>query len=256
MEHKLQVGLVQYSPLWEDKRANKDLILTILKHQGAAELLVFPEMTLTGFSMNPGAIAEGLEGESVMFFANIAAEYSSTIIFGMVLQEEGKYFNTLVCINPQGKVETIYKKIHLFTFAQEHVHYTPGDEPAVFMLNRFRIGLSICFDLRFPELMRLYAKQQTDLIINIANWPVKRAVHWNALLKARAIENQCYICAVNRTGSDPLVEYQGDSSIFSPMGELIAHSNTENAIIKHEIHLSTLHETRERFPFLKEMKLI
>ncbi len=118
------------------------------------------------------------------------------------------------------------------------------------------IGLSICYDLRFPELYRLYAKEKVHLIIDIANWPDTRIEHWRSLLKARAIENQCYVAGINRVGDDPKLHYNGFSSVFDPMGkELVAVENDER-IIEAEIDKSYVNDVRKKLPFLNDMRFI
>jgi len=138
----------------------------------------------------------------------------------------------------------------------EDINYTAGDRTVITQIEQFKIGLSVCYDLRFPELFRFYGKEKVDLIVTIANWPIPRIEHWRTLLKARAIENQCYIAGVNRVGKDLSHTYNGYSSVFDPMGnEIISLINKEEIIIAN-INIELVKETRNKLPFLDDIKLI
>ncbi|MBI2418473.1 MAG: hypothetical protein HYV28_11360 [Ignavibacteriales bacterium] len=255
--NNIHIGLVQYSPLWEDKQANKDKLLLITGLMDKpVDILVFPEMTLTGFSMKPEKFAENANGETFDFFAKMAIRKTCSVIYGYICKENGNYYNVLTWVDETGTVLSSYRKIHLFSFAGENLHYTKGSGVVIQEHKGLRFGLSICFDLRFPELYRTYAQNKTDVLVNIANWPVSRAMHWNTLLRARAIENQSYVLAVNRTGNDPFVQYPGDSTLIDPLGNIAAHSNQADTIVNALIEKDTIVTTREKFPFLNETQLI
>ncbi len=256
-DKKLKIGLVQYSPVWNNKRKTADkLHLLIEKHVSDEDLLIFPEMSLTGFSMDSKKNAEEIDGFSFDFFINLASKLKKHLIAGIVTENNNRIFNSAVHFNPQGIITAQYHKIHLFSLAEEDKHFQAGFEPIISKINDWKIGFSICYDLRFPELYRKYAKQTTDLIINIASWPEKRINHWESLLKARAIENQCYVAAVNRIGSDPYHNYPGASSIFDPSGNLIIFNNDSETIISVEIELQNVSSIREKLNFLSDIKLI
>jgi predicted amidohydrolase len=155
-----------------------------------------------------------------------------------------------------GEMLDKYRKIHPFTFGEESKHYTGGFAYINLETEDFHIGFSICYDLRFPELYRFMALDKVEILINIANWPQTRIEHYKTLCKARAIENQCFFVAVNRTGSDPKLTYSGNSSVFGPMGEEMIMMGSEEEIGIVEIDLDYLQETRETFPFLDDIKLI
>jgi omega-amidase len=199
----MKINLVQYSPEWEDKSGSMEKIKKLMNQNCNDSLLVFPEMTLTGFTMEPSSFAESLNGESFSFFAELASEYNSDILAGIIEKKKNKFFNSMLYINRTGELKTVYRKIHPFSYSSEDQFYTAGTDPVTADINEWKVGLSICYDLRFPELYRMYGKKRTDLIVDIANWPVPRIEHWRTLLKARAIENQCYVAGVNRTGCDP-----------------------------------------------------
>jgi predicted amidohydrolase len=253
----MKISFVQYNPVWENKEENQKKLFRILKEQYTdSDLLIFPEMTLTGFSMDSAQLCESIDGETVSFFKKFARIYQTDIVGGFIQEENRKFYNSLVHIDYFGELVKEYNKVHPFSLAGEHKFYSAGDSPEITKMNDWKIGLSICYDLRFPELFRMYAKERVHLIINIANWPDTRINQWRALLKARAIENQCYVIGVNRVGSDPKANYDGYSSLFDPMGEeLLAVENVEG-FYSVEIEIAKVEETRNRFPFLDDIKLI
>lgn len=253
----MKLGLVQFSPIWEDKNKNikkiDDLISTI---DQSVDALVFPEMTLTGFTMNSKINAEEIDGLTFVYFMNLASKLKVDIFAGIIEKEDKSFFNSLIHFNPDGLIKAKYKKIHPFSMAKEDKAYRAGDEVVVTKIDKSKIGLTICYDLRFPELYRLYAKENVDILINIANWPIKRIEHWRHLLKARAIENQCFMVGVNRVGNDPFNEYSGNSSVFDPMGNEIVLVENDERIIYADIDIEQVKETKERLQFLKDIKLI
>ncbi len=256
-EAHMKIGLVQFSPTWENPNES---INTIKKMFGSNldkfDLIIFPELTLTGFTMNSKKFSEELDGISTQFFMNLAIEQKSNVIAGLIeLSKEGT-FNSLIHIDPIGLIIARYRKIHPFSFAGEDKYYKASEEIVVTKINNVKIGLSICYDLRFPELYRLHIKQNAEVIVNIANWPVTRIDHWRTLLKARAIDNQCFMIGVNRIGEDPYNQYNGYSSIFDPMGNELVSVSNEEKIIYYEIDLNEVAKVRNKLPFLKDMKLI
>ena len=255
----MKIGLFQYSPEWENKETNKKKILEILiQAKSSFDLIVFPEMTLTGFSMKT-SLAEPFdvnESPTLKFFTKIAKDLKISIVAGFIEQENEKVFNTLFFVNSSGEIVGKYRKIHLFSFAKEDKFYSAGNKPLIVDNQNLKIGLSICYDLRFPELFRVYAKSKVDLIINIANWPVTRVDHYVHLLKSRAIENQCFVIGVNRVGYGGKEFYDGRSSVFDPMGNEIVCVKDEEKLIEVEINLTQIKNVREKFPFLDDIKLI
>ena len=220
------------------------------------DLLIFPELTLTGFTMRSKRFAEKINGESVGFISSTAEKFDCHVIAGFIEQDEEKYYNTLVHLAHGIGLVCKYRKIHPFSFAGENKHYASGKHPVITEIKGLRLGLSICYDLRFPELYRLYAKERVDVMVDIANWPVDRIEHWHALLKARAIENQCYMIGVNRIGTDKSINYPGWSSVLSPFGdELVCLKDNEEVKII-DIHGEEVKKIRETYPFLKDISLI
>jgi omega-amidase len=253
----MKIALIQYNPVWEDKERNKKTISRLIEENFSEEkILILPELTLTGFTMNSKKFAEPLTGSSALFYSALSKKIKADLFAGLIELHEEKYFNSLLHFNPEGKLISVYRKIHPFTFSTEDKHYSAGETPVTTQVDDLKIGLSICYDLRFPELFRRYGKERVDLLINIANWPDTRIEHWRVLLKARAIENQCYVAGVNRVGADIKLNYNGFSSLFDPMGNEIVSIKDEEIFITAEINKNIVDETRRQLPFLEDIKLI
>ena len=252
----MKIALLQYNPVWEDKEANKKKILSLINKIDGVELFVFPEMTLTGFTMKSNEMSETIHGDSFRFFSRIALDKSTNIFAGIIERRNNRIYNTLIHLKPDGKLVKLYRKVHPFSYSGENEHFNAGCKPATTKIKKWNIGLTICYDLRFPELFRKYGKKRTHLIVNIANWPDTRIEHWRTLLKARAIENQCYVVGVNRVGDDPKLHYVGFSSVFDPMGKELVAVEKEEKVILIDIDKNYVKEVREKFPFLEDIKLI
>lgn len=252
----MKIALVQYNPFWEDKQANMKKLNEMLKSISEVELILFPEMSLTGFTMKSEVMAEGIHGESFRFFSSLAEEKSAHIFAGIIERRNKRIYNTLIHIKPDGNLVKLYRKVHPFSYSSENEHYDAGVRPAITKIKKWKIGLTICYDLRFPELFRKYGKKRSHLIVNIANWPDTRIEHWRTLLKARAIENQCYVAGVNRVGDDPKLHYIGYSSVFDPMGKEIITVENEERVIEVDLDKNYVNEVREKFPFLNDIKMI
>jgi omega-amidase len=245
----MKVALVSLNQMWEDKKTN---LLSCEKYIRDAELkevdlIIFPEMTLTGFSTNISNISENeQDSETINVFKEFARQCSIAIIFGVVIGNDTKSLNKSIFIDNKGKVLGGYVKIHPFSFSGEDEYFNSGCELTIIQYKDFNIGLSICYDLRFPELYSALARK-SDIIINIANWPKKRVNHWNTLLKARAIENQLYVCGVNRVGVDGNnLEYEESSQCINSNGEVLACEKIEGMKI-YNIDKKLTHEFRENF---------
>ncbi|MEJ2493345.1 MAG: nitrilase-related carbon-nitrogen hydrolase [Ignavibacteriaceae bacterium] len=252
----MKIALVQYNPVWENKEANKESVHALLSGVKDCELYIFPEMTLTGFTMKSESVAEGIQGESFRFFSELAQSKNSHVMAGIVEKRNNRIYNTLIHIKPDGKLDKLYRKNYPFSYSGENKFYNAGAKPALSKIKKWKIGLSICYDLRFPELYRKYGKRRAHLLINIANWPDIRIEHWRTLLKARAIENQCYVAGVNRVGEDPKLYYPGFSSVFDPMGKEIVLVENEEKVITVELNKEKVLEVRKNLPFLDDMKSV
>ena len=212
-------------------------------------------MTLTGFTMESQKVKEDeLSSETITFFKEQAKKYKVSIAFGVVLSKGEKATNNLVVVSEQGVLAT-YAKIHPFSYAGENDYYQAGDELKKLTIGGATIGLTICYDLRFPELYQAYSKD-CSVILNIANWPERRVSHWRALNKARAIENQVFMIAVNRIGTDGKgLQYVFSSHIVSPYGEELKGTSLSEEVVVYDLNLEEVAQYRAEFPVKNDRKI-
>jgi len=257
----LTITLIQTNLFWENKKANLEMLQQKIEGiKEKTEVVILPEMFTTGFSMRPELFAEKMDGETVQWMKRVAAE-KKIILTGSVIIEDPsvntqdvKFFNRLIWMLPNGEYG-VYDKRHLFAFADEHTHYSSGNKKLIASVKGWKINLQICYDLRFPVWARqdFQTENKYDLLINVANWPEKRSVAWQTLLRARAIENQCFVAGVNRTGEDGnKIYYGGESTIIDPLGEIIYEKNKEENVFTYTLQKEKITETRNQFPFLRD----
>lgn len=253
----MKLGLVSLNQIWEDKDANLSLCKDYIKEASnrKLDLIIFPEMTLTGFTTNTALTAEdNNSGESIKEFSKLASTYGIAIIFGAVIRDTEKALNRLIFINSNGEILKKYSKIHPFTLSGEDKYFNGGSSLETVDFFEMKIGLTICYDLRFPELYSSLGAS-CDLIINIANWPSKRVDHWNTLLKARAIENQIFIAGVNRIGIDGNgLEYTDSSNMFNANGEKLEYMEVNDMKV-YEIDKGWTKEFKEKFNTTDDRKI-
>jgi omega-amidase len=219
-----------------------------LEQMKTTNVIVLPEMFGTGFTMNVHQVAETMDGKAIKWMHTQAKKHDAVLTGSLIIKEDGKYYNRLLWVEPDG-TQYIYDKKHLFTMANEHLKFTAGTEKLIINYMGWKIAPFICYDLRFPVWNR--NQENYDLALYVANWPAKRSYHWISLLFARAIENQSYIVAVNRVGEDGNgFTYSGNSSVVDPAGELLYHKENDEDI--HTILLTKEHlsEMRNQYPFL------
>lgn len=254
----MKIALVSLDQAWEDKQKNLHFCEVYIAKaaEKKVDLIIFPEMTLTGFSNNISKIAESREDSTTLQkFQSLAKQYHISIIFGLVIKVGEKAQNRSLFIDDTGEVKGEYAKIHPFSFAGEDQFYTAGDRLVTVNLQTVRIGLTICYDLRFPELYSALAKD-CDLIVNIANWPAKRIDHWNTLLKARAIENQVYIAGVNRTGEDGnSLGYVESSGVYNANGETLSPDHEYQKMKIMTVNKAWSEEFKKTFITVKDRRL-
>ena len=255
----MKVALVSLNQSWENKADNKqkvgETLALIAEHCTNTDLVVYPEMTLTGFTMESQKVKEDeLSSETITFFKEQAQKYKVSIAFGVVLSKGEKATNNLVVVSEQGVLAT-YAKIHPFSYAGENDYYQAGDELKKLTIGGATIGLTICYDLRFPELYQAYSKD-CYVILNIANWPERRVSHWRALNKARAIENQVFMIAVNRIGTDGKgLQYVFSSHIVSPYGEELKGTSLSEEVVVYDLNLEEVAQYRAEFPVKNDRKI-
>jgi len=252
----MKVTLMQIDLSWADPIANIRRNEQRLEKIGKTDLVIFPEMFSTGFATSPERIAEK-DGATLEWMKTKSRQYGFAMAGSIATEDDGRYYNRFHFVEPSGKV-TIYDKRHLFSYSGEDLRYTPGTEKVIVEYDGIRILLQICYDLRFPETCRngINAKgsAEYDLAIFVASWPLRRVEAWSTLLKARAIENQCYVIGVNRIGKDPDCEYSGASAAVDPLGKtVIACAPFKEEYVTFDTDMETLAAFRQSFPVLKDI---
>lgn len=247
----MKVALVSLEQKWEDKAYNLQRCVELAARAATygADLIIYPEMTLTGFTMNTKLMAEAPEqSPTLAAFAALAKEHSIALVAGLVICNGSKLINTLVAFSNEGIEKARYAKIHPFSFVGEDRFFQAGNSLAKMQIKEFTLGFSICYDLRFPELYSALGKD-CEVLVNIANWPKRRVTHWRTLLQARAIENQTYAIGVNRTGVDGNgLEYERSSTVVNANGEFVDPIVTEGDMDIYNICHQNLHDFRCGFP--------
>lgn len=254
----LTFSLIQTNLFWENKQQNLDMLKTkILGIKDKTQVIVLPEMFSTGFSMQPHLFAETMDGNTIQWMKKIAAEKKIILTGSLMIDDDGKYYNRLIWMLPNGQFG-FYNKRHCFAYAQEDKHYTAGTEKKIAQVNGWKINLQVCYDLRFPVWSRQNDFDKNgdnlfDILLYVANWPKRRSYAWKSLLVARAIENQCYVVAVNRVGFDGNnIEHSGDSMVINPLGEILYTKKNVEDIFTITLDKNVLVDIRNKFPFLKD----
>ncbi len=243
----LQLALIQTSLVWQDAAANREHFARLLEQARGADLIVLPEMFSTGFSMDSAALAEPEDGPTSQWLRQQAQDLGAVVCGSLIIQAaDGSYRNRLLWARPDGSLAH-YDKRHLFRMAGEHKHYSAGEQQVVLEVKGWRVRPLICYDLRFPVWSR--DAGGTDLLLYTANWPAERRHHWNRLLPARAIENLCYVAAVNRVGEDGKGHaYSGDSQVLDFQGESLLAAQDVDGVFHVSLSAAELAAYRQRFP--------
>ncbi len=247
----MKVALFQTKLAWEQPETNRKFIEEYFLNEATDfDLFVLPEMFTSGFTMHPEKISETMQGETISWLKKLAKLKNCAITGSLVIQENNNYYNRMVFVQPSGKIDA-YDKRHLFTLAGEEKVYTKGNEKAIVNYNNWNICLQICYDLRFPVFARNV--ENYDLLLYVANWPKVRIMAWDALLKARAIENMTYTIGVNRIGTDAnALEYTGHSRIIDFLGNEILSCENELGVFIIEIDKNQQTQTRQKMNFLND----
>ncbi len=253
----LRVTLAQVDQVWEDKAANLRHFEDVLAPVSDTDLIVLPEMFQTAFSMKGDALAETMEdSETLRWLKRMAQVKNAAFYTSFIVRDEGRLYNRGVFVEPSGIIH-VYDKRKTFGLAGENAVYTAGTSEQIVDYLGWKINLQICYDLRFPENIRNGLTEdgtaRYDVLIYVANWPERRSSHWKALLKARAIENQCYVIGVNRVGVDALeLSYSGDSVVHTALGDEMAQLPANEEIHTTSLSLLDLRKVREKLPFLSD----
>ncbi len=262
MQQPLTVTLIQTNLHWEDKAANLRMLHEkIMSLEEKTEVVILPEMFSTGFSMKPQQFAETMNGETVQWMRNMAQQKRIILTGSVIIAEEDNYYNRLIWMLPNGSYGC-YNKRHLFGYAGEDEHYTPGSKRMIASVKGWKINLQVCYDLRFPVWARQallstggeeLGGEEYDILLYVANWPERRDNAWQTLLAARAIENQCYVIGVNRVGKDGNnIGHCGNSAVIDALGNALYSKTNEEDIFTITLHKKELTEIRNKYPFLHD----
>jgi omega-amidase len=252
----MRVAAAQMDIAWHDRSANhsKARRLAEQARKESCDLLILPEMFSTGFTMDTSITPEPLDGPSPTLLRSLAREHEMAVIGGFVLSQENKGpLNVSLAVDRMGNDLALYAKIHLISLLDEDKSHAPGDMPAPFELHGFGAACFVCYDLRFPELFRTVA-DDCALIVVIASWPSARQVHWDILLQARAVENQCFVIGVNRVGEGGGQAFTGGSAVVDPLGTVVAHGGEREMLLIADIDPAKVSEIRSSMPFLKDRR--
>jgi predicted amidohydrolase len=218
MQKELKIALIQADLVWESPEQNRiNFTKKIEDISETLDLVMLPEMFTTGFTMNAAEVAESMQGDTVLWMKNLALKKDTAIMGSIVISENNKFYNRLLFVEPSSKL-SYYDKRHTFTLVGEDKIYAAGTEKVIITYKGWKICPLICYDLRFPVWAR--NTEDYDVLTYVANWPKPRVSAWDALLKARAIENMCYAIGVNRVGVDGVNSlYSGHSTVYDVLGK-------------------------------------
>jgi len=252
----MKVTLLQRDILWADPKGNAELNRKLIEKEKGTDLFLLPEMFSTGFATAPDGIAEKIDenGEcfTLKWMKRTASEFGCAIAGSVAVEErDGRFFNRLYFVTPEMCFS--YDKHHLFTYGGENKRYCAGGEKVIVVWKGVKILLQVCYDVRFPVYVRNGfgedGNPEYDAIIYVASWPAKRVPTWKKLLPARAIENQCYVLAVNRVGNDPACEYIGGTMVIDAMGNIVdSCPDAKETSISVDLDMEALKRFRGKFP--------
>lgn len=244
----LRVTLVQSHLYWNQPKKNRDHLSQILDNISSTDIIVLPELFTTSFSLE--SATEHMSGPSMLWMADIANKFNSLVMGSLPIEVNQKKYNRLIAMKPDGSYE-FYDKRHLFSLMKEQEFFQAGSDRKMINFKGWKICPLICYDLRFPVFSR--NTEEYDLLIYVANWPVNRIKHWDKLLEARAIENQCYTIGVNRIGFDDNgIQFNGQSKLIDMSGEIIQDLKSEECAKTITMSKSLLDSYRTKFPFLSD----
>ena len=254
----MRVSLIQMDIAFGNPQANYSMAETKIREAASKspDCIILPELWTTGYDLTRLKETSDPEGEiTKRFISSLAREYGINIIAGSVaLMRAGGITNSMLIFNRLGELAGEYSKLHLFGLMNEHLYLKPGEAKGLFTLDDVKGAGVICYDIRFPEWIRAHMTQGAEVLFVCAEWPLQRLSHWRALLISRAIENQCYVAACNRTGSDPANVFAGHSIIIDPWGDIVSEASGGEEIISGEIDLDKVRQVRRQIPIFADRR--
>ncbi|WP_172253697.1 carbon-nitrogen family hydrolase [Saccharibacillus deserti] len=255
---KWKVTCIQHDVIFGDPEANyvrMEERIDRAMHSNP-DVVVLPELWTTGYDLaRLDEIADKEARRTKAFLADISRRYGVHLVGGSIAQRTpAGVFNTLLVYDREGLAAAEYRKAHLFKLMDEHLYLQAGEQKGLFELGGVRGAGVICYDIRFPEWIRVHAASGADILFVAAEWPLSRLAHWRALLIARAIENQCWVVACNRSGSDPSNVFAGHSMIVGPWGEVVAEAGEEDGFLTAELDMDEVARARGRIPVFEDRR--
>ena len=259
----MKILIVQNNAILNNKQANFDNVEKLMEPyiDEQIDLVLLPEVWAVGWDCKQfvDAAEKDSDSQTLDFLKYIAQKHRCLVLGGSYIREDSSnlYKNTMPVISSKGEILALYDKMHLFSHigAQEHSYVTKGENLVILDLGYTKIGLSICYDIRFPELFRKYANNGVEIFVSAAAWGQNKLMHWEIMQKARAIENQCYMLAADQTGKISGSDFNlGHSMVISPWGDVIDELGCEEGCILAELDLIKLRKLRKDFPLLKDRR--
>ena len=245
----MKVALVQNEPVKGDPGSSLADVDRLIGDGCGADIYVLPEMFATGQYIDPSSVVQTMDGQIVEWMMSKSSELNAAVCGTLPVTENGNVYNRLCFCMPDGNM-VCYDKHHLFSYSGESEHFTPGSDRVVVEFRGLRILLLICYALRVPIFSR--NRDDYDAVIYPANWPDKRILAWDILLRARAIENQCFAIAVNRSGSDEFGFYPGHSAVIGPYGDTLVQTDEQPQMVSAQLDMELLTRFRAKFPVLED----
>ncbi|WP_226668448.1 carbon-nitrogen family hydrolase [Metabacillus litoralis] len=248
----IQLDIKYGDPTFNYKQVEEKVTSAIKTEKST--IIVLPELWTTGYDLTRLDEIADVNGEkTIEFLSQLAKKYNVHIVGGSVAnKQENGVSNTMFVINNQGDFVHDYSKLHLFKLMDEHHYLKAGSEKGLFELDGMKSAGFICYDIRFPEWIRVHTTEGAEILFVVAEWPLPRLNHWKALLLSRAIENQCYVIACNRAGSDPKNEFAGHSMIIDPWGTVLAEADEKAGVISAEIDVEKVKQVRSQIPIFDD----
>ncbi|WNF38991.1 carbon-nitrogen family hydrolase [Bacillaceae bacterium IKA-2] len=254
----MKVACLQFDIQYGKPTQNKELILKEIHKamQTKPDVIILPELWTTGYDLARLNEIGDVDGKDTKnFISLLAKQHEVNIVAGSIAKKTvAGITNTMYVFNRQGECISEYSKVHLFKLMNEHLYLQPGNKKGLFNLDGISSAGLICYDIRFPEWVRAHTITGAKIIFIVAEWPLVRLDHWRALLKSRAIENQCYIVACNRSGSDPNNQFAGHSLIINPWGEFLAEAGQNSTILTATLDLAIVSEIRKQIPIFEDRR--
>ncbi len=255
---KTTVSAIQMDVICKNQEENLSRALSLIENAAdkGAEIICLPELFTTGFDYSYiNQCTAPIYNQITAAVAEKAKQFGVFVIAGSLpITADGFVYNSAILFDAQGMIAGSYNKVHLFPPMDEDKYFTPGDEIAVFNTSLAKIGIMVCYDLRFPEITRKLAVAGAEIIFVPSEFPEPRINHWKILLQARAIENQLYVVGTNRVGNDSSNSFFGHSCVIDPWGNVIAEGDNTESIVIAEVDLSRVHEVRAQIPCLNNIR--